>query len=637
MLQAMRDKVMGGLGWFIIGLIIITFALFGLGSYLQDKSQAYAAVVNDVEISNREFQQAYQQQRAQMEKMMGDAFNPALIDEGMLKRRALNTLIEKQLLFQAAQAENMLISDQLLAARIHAIPALQIDGKFSEQRYKDILARQGKVPAGFEMGLRQDMQVEQLLAGLTQTVFVTRAGLERSYRLQKQKRDFSYLLVASEPLRKNVEVSDDQVEAYYTEHKEEFIMPERVRLAYLRLSGEELGSDLEIEKDKLLDYYEERKQALLTQEQRRASHILIQVPADADEKTVNAAKEKAGNVLKQIRAGADFAELARQYSDDPGSSAQGGDLGFFARGAMVPEFEDTVFSQQPGDVSEPVKTQFGFHIIKLDEIRGSEIPELDQVRAELIDELKQREADDLYYEQLELLIDMSYENPDSLDAAAEVLGKEVKTTDWIAADGGSGIAEYPKVLAAAFSDDVLEAGNNSEPIEVGNNNAIVVRVEEREAAHPEPLEAVRESIIETLKQKLAAEQATEEGKALLQKLEQGASLEQLNDRDYISFHKAEGVGRSASDYNPEIVREVFGMPRPAGGSTRDKGFRLSNGDYAIVQLTGVSEPDPAAISEQTRTQLERAFENMRRSLVQAALIGDLRARAIIDIPEEQQQ
>ncbi len=637
MLQAMRDKVMGGLGWFIIGLIIITFALFGLGSYLQDKSQAYAAVVNDVEITNRELQQVYQQQRAQMEQMMGDAFNPALIDEKMLKQRALNALIQKQLLLQEAQAEGMSISDQLLAARIHAIPALQVEGKFSEQRYKDLLAQTGRVTAGFEMALRQDMQIEQLLAGLSQTTFVTRAELERSYGLQEQKRDLSYLVVASEPLQKNVEVGGDQVEAYYSQHSEEFVAPERVRLAYLRLSGEGLSSDLEIEEDKLLAYYEERKQALLTREQRRASHVLIQVAADADEDAVNKAETKAADVLKQIQAGGDFAELAGKYSDDPGSSAQGGDLGFFARGAMVAEFEDAVFNQQVGDVSEPVKTQFGFHVIKLVEIRGSEIPELDQVRAELVDELKQREADELFYEQLELLTDVSYENPDSLDAAAEALGMEVQTTDWITAGGGSGIAEYPKVLAGAFSDDVLEAGNNSEPIEVGRNDAIVLRVEEREAARPEPLETVKESIVATLKQKLAAEKAAEEGKALLQKLEQGATLESLNDQDYMTFQKAEGVIRSAPGYNPEVLREVFRMTRPADGEHRDKGFQLSNGDYAIMRLTRVSDPDPAAISEQARIQLERGYETMRRSLVQSALVEGLRARAVITIPQEPQQ
>jgi len=636
MLQTMREKVMGGLGWFIIGLIIITFALFGLGSYLQDDSRAYAAAVDDVEISNGELQRTYQRQRAQMEQMMGDAFNPALIDEKLLRQRALDTLIRRQLLFQAVQAEGFSISDQLLAATLHANSAFQVDGKFSEQRYKDLLSQQGRKPAGYEPILRVEMQVQQLLAGLSRTVFVTRSELERSYRLQEQTRDFHYLVLASEPFRNTVEVSDEQIQAYYNQHRDEFIAPERVRLAYLRLTGAALSRDLEVEEDELLAYYEERKQALLTKEQRRASHILIQVAADADEEAVSKAKEKAGDVLKQIRAGGDFAEIASQYSDDPGSSAQGGDLGFFARGAMVPAFEDTVFSQQVGDVSEPVKSQFGFHIIKLAEIRGSEIPELERVRTELVDELKQRQVDELFYEQLELLTDVSYENPDSLDAAAEALGMEVQTTDWLTVDDGSGIAEFQKVRAAAFSDDVLEAGNNSEPIEVAGNDAIVVRVEKREVSQTRPLETVRELIVETVKQELAVERAAEIGKELLEKLEKGATLEDLSDKDYMTFHKAEGVTRAAPEHNTEVVRVVFRMGRPAEGASNEQGFQLRNGDYVIAQLSRVSDADPAAIAEKTRTQLQRGYENMRSSLVQSALIAGLRASAVITIPEQQE-
>ncbi len=636
MLQTLREKVMGGLGWFIIGLIIITFALFGLGSYLQDHSRAYAATVNGVEITDQELQRAYQQLRAQTEQRMGDAFNPQLIDESLLKQRALNSLIQDQLLYQAVKAGDFVISDQLLAARLHATPGFQVDGKFSEQRYRELLAQQQRTPGGYEPVLRREMQVEQLLAGFSGTVFVTRAELERSYQLLQQTRDFSYLVVASDSFLKTVKVSDEQIEAYYKQHSKEFIVPERVRLAYLRLSGAELGKDLKIEEDELLAHYEEQKQALLTQEQRRASHILIKVAADADENAIQKAKVKAEDVLKQIRAGGDFAELARKYSDDPGSAAQGGDLGFFARGVMLPEFEDKVFSQKVGDVSEPVKTQFGFHIIKLAEIQGSEIPSLEQVRTELTDELKQHHADDLFYEQLELLTDLSYENPDSLGAAAEALGMEVQTTDWITADAGTGIAENPKVRAAAFSDDVLEAGNNSEPIEVDSSEAIVVRVEEHEASHPQPLESVREAVIAALKKKLVAESAAEKGEALLKKLEQGATPEQLSDQDAITFHKAEGVTRAAPGQRPEVARMAFRMKRPAEGASNDRGFQLGNGDYAVVQLTRVSDADPAIMDEKTRIGLERGYENMSRSLAQSALVAGLRAQATIIIPEEQQ-
>ena len=635
MLQAMRDRVMGVLGWIVIGLIIITFALFGLGSYLQDKSQVFVAKVNDVEISPRELQLAYQQQRARMEQMLGDAYNPALIDDQQLKQTALNGLIQRQLLLQAAQKDGMLVSDQLLAAKIHAEPAFHQDGSFSEERYQSLIRQQGRLPAEFEYQTRRMLQTEQLLSGLSQTAFVTKDEVDQAYRLQEQRRDFSYLIISSESFKANVEVNEEQTQQYYDQHSEKFITPERVRLAYLRLTGDALSENIQIDEEELLSHYEEKKESLLTQEQRQASHILIQVAAGADEETSNRAKAEAEDLLKKIRSGSDFAELARQHSGDPGSAAQGGDLGFFARGAMVPEFDKTVFSMEVGDISDPVHTQFGFHIIKLTEVRGAEIPSLDEVREDLIAELKQRGLSDLFYEQFEQLSDVSYENPDSLDDAADALGLEVQSSDWLTATGGAGIGEYPKVVALAFSEDVLESGNNSEPVEVGDNDAIVVRVEDRQAAQATPLDNVKEQIIEELRHQRAEEQAAARGEELLQQLKQGTLMEDLDDQDYITSHKAEGVTRAtAAEHNPEVVRAVFKLSRPEEGASMDKAFKLDNGDYAVVQLTGISDADPASMQEAARSQLERGLENMRRSVMVSTMTEDLRTRANIVIPEE---
>ncbi|WP_455234504.1 SurA N-terminal domain-containing protein [Thiogranum longum] len=630
----MRDKALGWLGWIVIGLIIITFALFGLGSYLQDKTRVFAAKVNDAEIAPGELQQAYQQQRSQLEQMLGEAYNPALIDDEALKRRALDTLIQRQLVLQEAEANGLLISDQLLAARIHAIPAFQEDGKFSEERYQRLLLQQGQNVAGFEYQTRQLLQAEQLVNGISQTDFVTPTELERAYRLQEQKRDFSFLIVTAESFEDTVELSDEEIRAYYDQHPEEFMNPERARLAYLRITGEELSKGIEIDEAEVDAYYREKKESLKTQEQRRASHILIQVAADADEEALKKATAEAEDVLAKIREGGDFAALAKEHSDDPGSAAQGGDLGFFARGAMVPEFEDAVFSMETGDVSDPVKTQFGFHIIKLTEIRASGIPELEDARAELVAELQKRQVDDLFYEQLEQLTDLSYEHPDSLDAAAEALGLEVQTSDWVTAAGGAGIGAYPKVVAAAFSADVLEAGNNSEPVEVAANDVIVVRVQEREAAQQAPLESVRERIVEALKQQQAAELAKARGEELLEQLKQGAAMEALTEQDKLELKTAEAVTRSAEDYNPDVLREAFRLPRPSEGASIDTGLALGNGDYAILRLTRVIDADPASMKDDVRTGLESGYENMRRSLLMSAMVDDLRARAEIVIPEQ---
>jgi peptidyl-prolyl cis-trans isomerase D len=636
MLQAMRDKVMGVLGWIVIGLIIITFALFGLGSYIQDKSQVFAAKVNDVEITPRELQMAYQQQRAQMEQMLGDAYDPALLNDKLLRQRALDSLIDRQLVFQASQDAGMAVSDQLLAAHIQSAPVFQEDGGFSEQRYQRLLYQQGQSPASFEYDTRRGLQMEQLLNGLSRSAFVTDSEVEQAYRLQEQTRDFSYWIIAAQPFEATVEISEQQIEEYYQQHAGEFVVPERVRVAYLRLSGEELADAVEVDESELQAQYQARKDALKTQEQRRASHILVQVAADADQEALDAARNKAQELLDQIRAGADFAELAANNSDDPGSAAQGGDLGFFAKGVMAPEFEASAFALQPGEVSDLVQTQFGFHIIKLIEVRAGEVPAFEAVRDEILAELRQRGVDDLFYENLEQLTDLSYEHPDSLDTAAEALGLEIQRSDWLTASGGEGIGVYPKLMAVVFGEDVLEAGHNSEPVEVGANDVIVARVEEREAAQQLPLDKVRDQIRAALRKQLAAQQAQVKGEELLEKLAQGASAEEIEAQDYVTSGQAEAVKRSASEHNAEVMGEAFKLARPQPGASVESGFALSDGGYAVVRLTGVSDGDPATLADDVRARLAGGYENMRRALTLSTLVEALRERAEIVIPQQQE-
>jgi peptidyl-prolyl cis-trans isomerase D len=634
MLQAIRDRAMGVLGWIVIGLIIITFALFGLGSYLQDKSRVYVAKVNDAEITPGELQVAYQNQRARMEQMLGEAFNPALINEQILKRQALDNLIRRQLILQAAESEGMAISDQLLAAQIHSVSAFQEDGEFKQERYQRLLAQQGQTPAGFEYETRRMLVADQLINGVSNTAFVTSAEVDRAYALQQQKRSFDYILVSAEPFKSGIEPGEAEIKAYYEQRSDMFMQPERVRLAYIRLNGEVLGKDIEISEDALNQHYQQKKDSLKTQEQRRASHILFQVAPDADEASIEKIRSEAELVLQQIREGGDFAKLAKQHSDDPGSKDQGGDLGYFATGAMVPEFDKTVFAMETGDVSDLVRTQFGFHVIKLVDIRGSEIPPLEDVREELIAELKQQDIEDLYYEQLDQLTDISYENPESLDAAADALGLEIQTTDWLNANSGTDIGEYPKIRAAAFSEDVLEAGNNSEPVEIGPNDAVVLRIRDREPSQPMPLEEVREQIVTALKQEQAAQAAREKGEKLSQQLAEDARMKDLAGEQGLSFHEADALERNAQGHAAELMRYVFRLSRPAEGETADTGFALANGDYAVVRLKTVTDADPADMTEEERTQLKRGFENMRRNLALSTMVNALRSQAKVDIPED---
>ena len=634
MLQALKEKITGWLGWVVIGLIVITFSLFGLGSYLKDKARVYAAKVNGVEITQRELQLAYQQQRTQLEQMLGDAFDPAVIDEELLRERALETLIQRQLLLQEAQRQGLVISDHYLAAFIQAIPELKKDGAFSKERYKRLLIQGGLTAAGFEQDTRQRLLISQLAEGLRRSTFVTASELDAAYRLQAQKRDFEYLTVSTQPFVAAAEISDDEVKAYYEAHKDEFVLPEKVKIAYLRLRVEDLAKDVSIDEEMLKAEYEEKKTALAKEEQRRASHILVQVAADADQATREAARKKAAELLQRARAGEDFAKLAKEYSDDPASAAKGGDLGFFGKGVMVPAFEEAVYGLEKGQLSDLVESPFGYHIIKLTDIRGSEIPTFEEARAEIEKELKLRQAEDLFYDQLERLTDLAYENPDSLRAAADALGLEIRQSDWLSAQGGPGVGQYRKLMEMVFSDDVLEAGNNSEPVEIGSNDVIVARVLEREPARTQALDEVRDQVVTRLRVEQARDRAKERGEALLKQVREGRALQELEEKGFHAYRKAEQVTRSAPGHDPELVREAFRMRTPAKGESAVKGIVLANGDYAIIRLTTVTEADPADMSEAERTQLGQALIRMRQNLLYSVLINDLRRQASIEIPEE---
>lgn len=637
MLQAMREKVMGVLGWVIIGLIIMTFALFGLGSYLQNDARMYAAKVNDVEITPRELQIAYQQQRARLEQAMGDAYDPALINEQLIKQRALDGLIRRQLILQAADAEGFKVSDQLLAASIQSIPEIQENGVFSEESYRQALYRLGQTPAGFEYETRRQLTAEQLVNGLSATAIVTDTEIKNAYLLQEQTRDFAYLTVSAAAFEETVEPEEEQIEQYYETHSNAFMVPEKVRLEYVRLTSEDLGDAIDVDESKLQAYYDEKKETLRKQEQRRASHILIQVAADADESTETNARNKAEELLSRIESGEDFATVASENSDDPGSAKQGGDLGYFGEGVMVPEFDKTVFAMNTGDVSEVIRSQFGYHIIQLVDIQGSEIPEFEEVKAQLTGEIQQQAADEQFYDLLEQLTDISYENPESLDTVAEALSLEIRTTDWLdASGGGSDIGQHPKVMTAAFSEDVLEAGNNSEPVEVASGDVIVLRVLEREPARQSPIEDVRDQLIDILKQQQAREKAQSIGEGLLEKVGNGESMEALNDQDYLSYEAVKAGKRSEVGNSPEVVREAFSLEQPDEGHSVEAGINLSNGDYAVVQVTKVLAPDVDDLEQSVRDQLKSGFENMRRSVDLATMVESLRKTAEITIPQDEE-
>lgn len=637
MLLAIRERVMGIVGWVLLGFLGVAFAFFGLNSYLGNSTRTYAASVNDVEIPLAAQQRAYQQLRANLQEQLGQSYDPAMINEEVLKKTALQQLIREQLLLQAAEADGFTVSKELLAARISAIDAFRNGDAFSSEKYERLLRSQGLSPAQFERRLSRELVTQQLTNGIAGTAEATPGMAENLYRLQAQQRRFRYVTVPVSAYLGKEAADDAEIEKYYQENSSEFMSPERIRINYVELIADNLEVDTEIDEDALKALYDEQSEKYITEEQRRARHILVSLPPDADGETVAKARSKAQLILERLEKGEAFAEIAGAESDDPGSAANGGDLGFFGKGVMAPEFEEAVFTLGKGERSGIVKTAFGFHIIEVTDIKPEIATPFEDVRDELVREYLADARNDLFYDYSELLANAAFENPDSLDSAASEINAEVRTSEWLTRDGGPGIGEYPEVIAAAFQQDILESGNNSEPIEVADNHQVVIRLLDHEPAETLPLESVREEITRKVNDLKARNLVSREGEKLLQQLRSGTPLGEIAKKLDAVLMDSGLINRNSDKPDRAIIQKAFLMPEPENEKSSLASLVMENGDYVILSLDEIRDGVMSELPEPDRKQVIREVSSLQgRSEVDAA-INTLMNNATIIIPDGQDQ
>jgi peptidyl-prolyl cis-trans isomerase D len=638
MLLAIRERIMGVVGWIILGVLFVAFAFFGLNSYLQSSAANYAAAVNDQEISLARHQRAYQQLRTRMTDMLGENFDPVQLNEDMLKANALQQLINEELLLQAADTEGFAASNQLVAASINAIDAFKQDGVFSKAQYERLLGYRGIRPAEFEYNLKQEIIANQYRDAIRRTAAATAEELNQAYMLEGQQRQFSYIALPLQSFSEPLEITDQDIEDYYAAHREAFMTPERVRLQYLELDIATLDAGIEVDEQALQDLYEEQSAKYVTPEERQARHILVALLPDADETATAAALEKSRGIIARLDAGESFEELAKELSDDPGSAASGGDLGFFGRGVMDPEFESAVFGLQQGARSQPVRSAFGYHVIELVDIKPEVAIPLDDVRDELTDQLLAEERGNLFYEQSETLSSLAFEQPDSLQGAADELQLELKESDWVSKRGGTGIAENSAIVEAAFSEDVLLNGNNSAPIEIAPDHIVVIRVQEHQEASQQPLEQVRADVEQLARDKKARELAAVRGKELLDELTTGkTTLDDVAVAEKLTPHKTGLILRNAAEPAREIVTAAFSMQSPAEGETVYDGLATRSGDYVIIALEQIKEGNISDLPEAARQQAWRGLSQLQGEAEMAAVMTVLKDQAVIDIPPPSDQ
>jgi len=630
MLEFIRERARGWFAWVIVGMIIIPFALWGINSYIGGGGDTSVAKVDGVEISQGQLQSAFLQQRQRLQEMFGGKL-PAMFTDEMIKSQVLQQLVEQEMLVQAANANGMRIGDDILAQTITSIGAFQEDGKFSNTRYQQLLRAQGLMPGTFEQRVRRDMLSAQITGGVSSTSFVTDAEVDNYLRLQLQQRSSGYLTVPSAKFQGDVAVSDEEIADYYAQNAQNYMQPERVKVDFLELNIEDLAKNVAVDEAAMRERYEARKMNYTAPEQRKASHILIKLAKDASDEQVAAAQKKAEAILARIRGGEDFAALAKAESDDPGSANQGGDLGFFGKGMMDAAFEQTAFALKKGEVSEPIRSSFGIHIIKVTDIQGGEVKSFDQVKAELKKELQMEQAEQRYYDMAEQLANLTYEHPESLSLAAEELELPVKTSAFFTRNGGAGIAAEPKVVSAAFGDEVLARGNNSETIELGRNHIVVLRLNEHQPEAQRPLEEVKAGIVSTLKGDKAKGEAEKLAAAVLERVRSGEKPAELAKALGITWSGKKTISRDAADVDRSISAELFRMPKPAEGETVSRQLALPSGDQAVLILYAVADGKPAEADESGRRKAVTRLQQAEANADLASVVTGIRSNTDISI------
>ncbi|KAF0191241.1 MAG: peptidyl-prolyl cis-trans isomerase D [Gammaproteobacteria bacterium] len=631
MLELIRTKAQGWVAWTIVILLVIPFALWGINEYISPNAEQYVAKVNDVQIPVRQYQQAFQLTRARLQQSLGAGFDPAMLESLGLKRRVLDNMIEEEVTVQAATKAGYRINDQQIAAEVRGLPDLQTDGNFDPARYERLLRSQGETPASFEGRVGRMMLLDQFMSGIADTTFVTGADLNRVVQLRDQQREVSYLTVPLSRFSGDVAVDEEAVNSYYASNHERYAVPEQARVDYVDLSVDDLMKSVQVDEDRVRESYETRRSEFAAEEQRRASHVLIEFGDD-----VEAARQKAEKLRQRAIAGESFEKLAEEYSEDKGSSGNGGDLGFFGAGIMDKAFEKATFAlEKTGDISDVVKSAFGFHIIKLTGIQTGSGRSFDEVRDQIESDLRRRTAEELFSDRAEILANTAFEHPDTLSVAAQALALEVNTSNFFDHATGGGIASNATVREAAFSDEVYREGNNSVPIEIGPDHVVVIRVNERKASATRPLAEVRDEIINQLRNEQARGKIRTFGADLLAKLQDDSDHVAVAQAHKAVWNEAKFIKHNDPAMDAAIVTAAFSVGRPAANQALYRGIALANGDYAILRLTVVKDGDLAALDDAARTSLRETEARTRGTAEQRSVVSGLVKRADITRYESQ--
>lgn len=631
MLQKLRDQTQSLFFKVLVGALVFVLAIFGFGAFnLFLTTDPSVASVNGDDITVNDVTIEAERERRRLAAQLGEGFDPNMIDPVMLQNSVINQLITRKLLSQAADDLGIGASSRQVDAVVLANPNFQIDGQFEENAYRRMVSMLGYSPSEFLSLTGELIGIEQLRNGIIETAFSPEWELKEHARILSQRRDLAYLAFGEAAFAENVEVSEDDVRVRYEENLLDYMTEESVDVAYVELTIDSLLDDpgIEVGDEDLLAAYEAEKSAAIADEQRDSRHILLQV---TDERSVEQAEEEIRALRARIEAGESFAELAKQFSEDPGSAPAGGELGPVSKGLFAPEFEAALWSLDVGELSEPVRTEFGVHLIQLEEVVVNEFPSFEEMRDELALRLRRDAAARLFAERVRELDGLAFEQPESLDGISEQLGLEIRTLQGISRSEGSGIFGNVKLREAAFTDEVLEQGYNSPAVEYLEHRAVVARV----TARHEPQAIAFEDVAEAIRAQIASERArleieTAHAQALA-RLNAGDNVSDIASAYDLSWQTHSLARRSQPGIPPEVLRTAFELSRPTGDKSVGSA-EGADGTRYLITVTRVEDGDLATMTESEIDGMRRFLANRASNLDFDGFFQALEKEASIDRP-----
>ncbi|MBP0048623.1 SurA N-terminal domain-containing protein [Marinobacterium sp. AK62] len=625
MLQTIRENSQGIIAKVIVGLIIVTFALFGVESLIGlANSEKAPAEVNGEEISAVDLQRETELQRRQILAQMGENADPAAIDENLLRRQVLDALVSQEIRLQSAEEQGLYLSESMIDQMIVATPEFQVDGQFDPAQFESALRAVGMTPLMYRELLRKEQLIGQERMAYQLSAFSTPTQVRQLLALDRQTRDIAWVQLSLEEVEAGLEISDADVKARYDEDMERFMTEPQVVLSYIELNQNDFADAEAVDEADVRAAYEQELVRFEADEERSAAHILLEA-GEGDEAEL---RQQAESLRERILSGElTFAEAAREYSADPGSAPQGGELGYNARGVFVGPFEDALFSMEAGELSEPVRTEFGYHLIKLKDIRATEPPSFAERENEIRAELASEQAEANYVAALEQLADLSFSSAD-LEVPSEELGLEIQQTEpFSRAGGNSELTSNAKILRAAFSAELQDEALNSEPLELSRERAVVVRVKEQIPSRQLAFEEVKERLEAELRRERAAAALEAKADELLTALESGQAL---NEVSALNWSEVANMGREAESAPLEINRYAFELPRPEGEASSFGRVSLRNGDLAIVELKAVHAADVSDLDDNLVKQMGGFIANRNGQLTYQARVEALEEAAEVE-------